>query len=434
VLLLGPSGCGKSSLLAALAGLMPEEVPGELTGTLIRPPILPAMVFQDPETQLCAATVAEDIVLALENAGLPRPTLQAAASAGLEAVALPGEFAGRLCLGLSGGERQRVALAGALMAALHLGAPLLLDEATTDLDEAAAIAFFHALGKAGKQGRQPGWIATDHRLENWLPFATRLIVLGSNGTLVADGPPVGVLADLDFSALGLRQPLWLRQHQQGAFTLEGIRPPRPAARAPTPLARHEGLVLYPGEVLALTGSNGSGKTRLARRLAASQPRQAAMLFQNPELGFTEASVAAQLALNLPVAAVPARLAAINLADAGERHPMRLSHGQKRRLALDGLLAGGRPLLILDEPSNGLDAAGFDQLVSGIRDAAAAGRAVLLISHDGELVDRTAHWVAALQPDGRIREWLAENWPGSPLLPLLAAQRAAPLPAEEALPC
>jgi energy-coupling factor transport system ATP-binding protein len=125
-----------------------------------------------------------------------------------------------------------------------------------------------------------------------------------------------------------------------------------------------------------------------------------MAFQNPEHVFVAGSVAEEIGASLPraapKAAVAAALAEWGLAAQARRHPLDLSEGQKRRLALAAVAAAPRwPLIALDEPTAGLDAASAAFLESRIRALAAEGRAIVLVTHDADLARRMADRVVAV---------------------------------------
>jgi energy-coupling factor transport system ATP-binding protein len=276
ILLAGPSGAGKSTLLTALAGLLDPEQASEVEGSLTIGGTSPAHVrdqvgiaFQDPESQLVMARAGDDVAFGLENRGVPTPAIWRRVD---EALKLTG-FAydrnhptGRL----SGGEKQRLVLAGVMVLAPSV---LLLDEPTANLDPAGAALVRTAVERV-VAARGTTLIVVDHRVDDWLPLVSRVVVLAAGGGVVADGDPADV-----FTTEGERlaaEGVWV----------PGRRPPRRRARTAAsealvaadmlthtyPAATRPALVgasvrLHAGEALALTGANGSGKSTLAMLLA-----------------------------------------------------------------------------------------------------------------------------------------------------------------------
>ncbi|HWL78400.1 energy-coupling factor transporter ATPase [Microbacterium sp.] len=200
VLVLGPSGSGKSTLALALNGLIPHDVPAEVTGTVevggldtVDNPVSRlsthvAMVFQDPDAQLVTGTLLDEVAFGPENLRLPVDEVLARAESALRRVGL---WSRRFTNPdrLSGGGRQRLAIA----CALAMGSPLLvLDEPTANLDPNGIEEFYAALGELAAAGDR-AIVLIEHNLDAAVGFVDRVLVLDHDGRLVADGPVDDVL-------------------------------------------------------------------------------------------------------------------------------------------------------------------------------------------------------------------------------------------------
>ncbi|QJC50457.1 ABC transporter ATP-binding protein [Paenibacillus albicereus] len=183
--------------------------------------------------------------------------------------------------------------------------------------------------------------------------------------------------------------------------------------------RADRLRVCAGDWIAVTGANGAGKSTLLlaiMRLVRSEgrmrllgvpdtrlrkPRQAAQLaaycFQNPEFQLVTDSVAEELAYSMPEGLAPQEradrtgelLGRFALSGLELRHPYQLSMGQKRRLSVASAMASGQRLLLLDEPTFGLDAAGTVSMMEQLEELRRSGCAILMVTHDDELVRRFA---------------------------------------------
>jgi energy-coupling factor transport system ATP-binding protein len=418
VLLAGASGSGKSTLLRAIAGLVPHFHGGEFAGRVVTAGLdtrsasaaavcaRAGLVFQDPEAGSVALTVEREVAFPLENAAWPAGTLLERVAAALREAGA-GQLANRRLAELSGGELQRVALA----AALAPGPPLLLlDEPTSQLDPGAADALaLHLRTLCREHGRAV--VVGDHRTERLEAVADRVVVL-DGGRVVADGRPGEVV--LPPSA---PPPLAVgRAGGQPLAELRGV-----AAGYGTHLVvRRAEVVLPAGTVTALSGENGAGKTTLARVLAGlHRPAAGQVLLGGedvtaqpaerrfPRVGFVaqdpgryllhervdeEVGYALRLAgvgrgdRALRVAAV---LDELGLASAAARHPRDLSGGERERVALASILVAEPSVLVLDEPTRGMDVAARAALAARLRLHAEDGGAVLLITHDRGFADAVA---------------------------------------------
>jgi energy-coupling factor transport system ATP-binding protein len=395
-----------------------------------------AQLFQNPEQMLCGMTVADEVAFALENQGLAAPEIECRVVAALDRLGFPRDQRDRRTMTLSGGEKQIVALA----AVLAQDAPLLVvDEPTAHLAPAAA-SRLRGLLLASRQASR-GALIVDHRLDGMLGMIDRVVAIGAGGTVIDGGEPreffrrcraklvsngiwVPLAVELDAALIsaGIRlagAPLTmsevvaalaafddgrrtLAQEVARSFAARQLAAAQ-ARQAETAIVaamsgvdcaplfgpvtlRDVSLVLHRGETMAILGRNGSGKTTLGATLAGLlRPRQGrrsgpmgSICFQNPESQFLTGSVREEL--TSPNA--DRHLAEWGLAGLDERHPFELSQGQKRRLALAMMTAGRNPpLLVLDEPTAGLDAAGKSLLRQRIDSLAGQGSAIALITHD-----------------------------------------------------
>ena len=435
VLLLGPSGSGKSSLLHALAGVHGGEDEGEHRGRLLIDGV-PAgaargragLVLQDPDSQVILARVGDDVAFGCENLGVPRDDIWQRVGEALDAVGLdlPLDHA---TSALSGGQKQRLALAGAL--AMRPGL-LLLDEPTANLDPSGVAEVRDAVARV-LQRTGATFVVVEHRVDVWVDFVDRIVVLGADGRLLADGAPAEVL-DGHREAL-LAAGVWV----------PGVPLPVEAAadaarRAPAaPILLGEQLAvgrrsmivragldvaLPEGRSTVLTGPNGSGKSTLALtlggllpplagRVAASEGLAAGLgpapirwrsrdlltrigtVFQEPEHQFVASTVRGEIAvapraLRLPAAEIEARsdevLARLRLDRLAGANPFTLSGGEQRRLSVAAVLVARPRLVILDEPTFGQDRVTWIELVRLLRELVDDGVTLLSVTHDAAFRD------------------------------------------------
>jgi energy-coupling factor transporter ATP-binding protein EcfA2 len=396
VALLGPSGSGKSTLLRALAALVPHFHGGRFAGRVevagldtrhARPAELAgvvATVFQDPEDQVVMTRVANEAAFGLENLGVPAGEIRPRADEALAAVGAL-HLSGRRTTDLSGGELQRVCLAGALAVRPQL---LLLDEPTSQLDPDGAEEFLRRVEELGASV-----VLSEHRTGGALELCARVLFL-EKGRLLLDAPREEALE-------------WLAERRPAYLAGAGLDLPEPATHGDTALrlqsvgfAYEPGLAVLDGldlearrgELLVLEGPNGSGKTTVAKLAAGllqpdrgtvTRPGRAAYLSQDPgrylacELAIEEAA----LAVGGDHERARAALELVGLAWAADRHPRDLSSGERERLGLAAVAVAEPDLLVLDEPTRGIDPERKADLARWLHSYAAGGRAVLIATHD-----------------------------------------------------
>ena len=389
--MLGPSGSGKSTLVRALGGLVPWFHGGRFSGRVevagrdtrsTKPSELAgivATVFQDPEDQIVLAQVESEIAFGLENVGTPPAAILPRVHDALAAVEAE-HLAGRRVAELSGGELQRVCLASALALDPQL---LLLDEPTSQLDPDGAVAFLdRALGSGAAV------VLSEQRPAAALRRADRVIFL-ERGRIVLDAPRDEAVAWLDE-----HRPAWTASPESGAPGPTGEVVARVAGAS---FAYGNGprvldgasLELRRGEIVALIGPNGSGKTTLAKLAAGllepaagtvDRTGRAAFLLQDPGRYLVRETALDEVALGTDATRARRALAEVGLAWAEERHPRDLSSGERERLALATVLVNEPDLLVLDEPTRGVDPERKAELAQLLR-AQAPRRATLVVTHD-----------------------------------------------------
>ncbi len=371
VLVLGPSGSGKTTLVRALAGLVPHFHGGRFSGSVevagrdtrrTRPAELAGTVgtlFQDPEDQVVFGGVEAEVAFGIENAGAPPEEIADRVGAALASVGA-GQLAGRRVSELSGGELQRVCLASTLALEPAL---LLLDEPTAQLDHAAAVALIELVEHLARD-RGATVVLSEQRSALALGICDRVLFVES-GTLLCDAPRDRSLRWLATHRPTYVQPLGRAPRVTGAgdvvCALEGI---AHAYAGGPPVLENVSLTLRRGEAVGLVGPNGSGKTTLAKiasgLLEPNEGRvvrtgRVAYLSQDPGRYLACERCDEEVALGASSrAAAEHALEAVGLRGYEGRHPRDLSSGERERLALAAVLATEPDLLVLDEPTRGLD--------------------------------------------------------------------------------
>ena len=461
ILVLGSSGSGKSTLCRTVNGLVPHTSGGHFGGRVTvmgrntvtnRPRDLAdvvGFVHQDPEAQFVVDHVEADLAFVLENLGARPDAMRRRVEESLDALGIA-HLRDRSPSTLSGGERQRAAIAGALAAAPSV---LVLDEPTSELDPQGAEDVLGALDRL-RDDLGTTVVLAEHRLERAGPLADHAVVLDDG--MISDigavrevlpvyrgAPPVTQLGHL----LGWSPvPLTVREGRRAAR--DGDRPalePVLAENSPsTPgelLADLHGvrlghgsasvldrleLQVGRGEVVAVLGRNGSGKTTLLRALAGLHDPSRGEISVTDSVGYVpqdpnallfaptihdELTETLRLRDRRDDGGVEDWLVRLGLTELRDRHPRSLSAGQRQRVAIAAVAVGGADLLLLDEPTRGIDPPTAAALEAALRDHCQAGGAALMATHDVELAARVATRVVVLGDgdvvaDGAAAEVLA----------------------------
>ncbi|MCK6211131.1 ATP-binding cassette domain-containing protein [Georgenia sp. EYE_87] len=492
-LVVGATGSGKSTLLGAAAGRVPHFTGGLLSGRVLvdgrdTRDHLPrdladvvGIVAQDPPAGFVTDTVEEELAFGMEQIGVAPALMRKRVEEVLDLLGLA-RLRDRALADLSGGEQQRVAIGAVLTAQPRV---LVLDEPTSALDPAAAEDVLAALARLVHDVGITVLLA-EHRLERVVQFADRVISLAPGGEAVS-GPPARVLAGsavappvvelgrwagwdpLPLSVRDARRlagplldrlsgtaslsarrecpdaPFGVADGRSGHARRRGELPGAAGAGAPVLEARgvrvRHGdvdavrgvdLTLRAGEIVALMGRNGSGKSSLLWALQGQGPRSGGTVRlavpgdgEGAALGPDPATLAPAVArrhvalvpqtpsdlLYLPTVAEECTAAdeqagaapgaARDVLDAlapgtpDAAHPRDLSEGQRLALALAVQLTGRPGVLLLDEPTRGLDYTGKTRLAGLLRSLRQLGRAVLLATHDVEFVAGCADRVVLL---------------------------------------
>ncbi|MGW2324254.1 ABC transporter ATP-binding protein [Streptomyces sp. NPDC001700] len=439
-------------------------------------------VGQDPLAHFVTDTVEDELAYGMESLGLPPDTMRRRVEETLDLLGLA-ELRDRPIATLSGGQRQRVAIGSVLTTHPKV---LVLDEPTSALDPAAAEEVLAVLQRLVHDLGTTVLMA-EHRLERVVQYADQVILLPAPGAAPVVGEPAEIMpvspVQPPVVALGglagwtAPVPLSVRDARRKAGTLRerlaDLTPPTrhtapdgsPAGQAERLSVRHGrvealrdvSLSVRPGETVALMGRNGAGKSTLlatfvgmrepaagtlrigAERLVPHRTRPAELLRhvglvpQEPRDLLYADTVAAECAAadeDAGAASGTCRALVTELLPevADEAHPRDLSEGQRLALALSVILTARPPLLLLDEPTRGLDYAAKARLTRVLRGLAADGHAIVLATHDVELAAELAHRVVILADGEVVADGpTAEVVTSSPAFAPQVAKILAPLP-------
>lgn len=448
-LLVGDTGSGKSTMLSLVKpqiapagskqgsvrvfGRNVENLSNEESARTV------GFVFQDPDNQIVCDSVWHEMAFGLENLGVPAAEMR-------RRVAEAGYFFG---MGdwfhsptdaLSGGRKQLLALASTLVMQPRL---LLLDEPTAQLDPIATKNFLHALFRVNRELGCTVVVAT-HAPDLMTDYATCAYELrdgsvrkiedlaelkkgcdlegvcgrrqGRSGS-VSDAPAES-MADIERPA----------GQRRGGSLFSGVRTgfsSAPAVDARGVWARYErdadwvlrglDISVATGEVHALVGGNGSGKSTLLALMAGVRranrgalrviPTKKALLPQDPKALFACECVKDELMEWTGIGAygaaeAQAMLSRLDLASCAERHPYDLSGGQRQLLALGKVLLVGPQLLLLDEPTKGLDRTACKEVARLVDEARRGGATIVMATHDLEFASAVADRMSLLF-DGEV---------------------------------
>lgn len=406
------------------------------------------VVFDDPDSQLFMPQVEDEIKFSLQARSLPsgpKDVEKALARVGIA------HLMKRATHELSGGEKQKLAIAAALAVDPEV---LLFDEPTSQLDPQSTLEIYAILTQLKAEGKKT-IILVEQKIEDIIDKVDRLVVV-DHGRIVACGTPREALASRELYAImpypcvsrlamELRSPGMLLSMEEGKKFLdergvrlkpgsgngrhidEGLKPVLEIKDLrfgynDMDVLKGVSLEVRPGEVVAVLGRNGSGKTTLLKNIIGLlKPREQGMvllngrdvidmkveeaahvagfLFQNPdnmlfaetvmeEVLFSPTNLGFQDSQERSVKA----LEAVELINKKDEYPRYLGNGEKLRLCVASILAMGPQLIILDEPTTGLDDNECAKLMEVVLKLKKDGVAIIMVSHDMNLVARYANKV------------------------------------------
>lgn len=462
-LVVGRTGSGKSTLLGAITGLVPHFTGGRLEGRVVvagrdtathRPRDLAdvvGVVGQDPLAGFVTETVEAELAYGMEQVGLPPETMRRRVEEALDVMDIA-DLRDAPLHDLSGGQQQRVAIGAVLTQHPRI---IVLDEPTSALDPTAAEDVLAAISRL-VHDLSTTVVVAEHRIERVIHHADSVIHVA--GGRVEHGPPARVMATsgvappvvelgrwagwdpLPLSVRDARRAAGPLRREIGGGTAPAPLPDRPGGlEAKGVTVRHGGLVavddvdlaLRPGTVTTLMGRNGAGKSSLLWALQGSGARAAGSVVVDvdgrrvdpADLRPAERRTVVGLVPQTPgdllyletVAAECERADADATTDPGtcaalletiapgiapQMHPRDLSEGQRLALVLAIQLTADPAVVLLDEPTRGLDYTAKSALARALRTTADRGRVVLLSTHDVEFVAEAADRVV-IMADGEV---------------------------------
>ncbi|MFM1750969.1 MAG: hypothetical protein RL658_1110 [Actinomycetota bacterium] len=464
VLLIGETGIGKSSVLRLINGLVPHHTGGILAGSVevggistrtVRPGQLAELigiVGQNPINGFVTDIVEDELAFSMEALNLPEETMRKRIEEVIDLLSL-NQIRNRKIATLSGGEQQRVAIAAAMV--LHPKI-LVLDEPTSALDPVAAEEVLAILQRLVHDLGITVIIA-EHRLERVIGYVDSVIEISANGQ-TRIGKPEEILKDSKIAPPIVKLARALKLPQI-SLSVRDLRKNTEAIRnngkeiEVTPevygrnlietenlsVAYENNIALQPinlkikaGEIIALMGRNGAGKSSLIKALLNVASYKGNINNFAKRIGYIPQD-ANDLLYHQSVTAECEQTDRDNGLKSGttaslleelaptvklNSHPRDLSEGQRLALVLAIVLAPKPDLLVLDEPTRGLDYESKSLLIRLLTESATNGAAVFIATHDVELVAELASRIIILAEGELVAD-------GNALDVLLASPSFAP---------
>lgn len=417
VLLLGPSGSGKSTLLNVLSGIVPNLIGLPLKYDALEVDPSSGVIFQDPDTQFCMPKVYEELAFVLENQQVPREEMDHRIEEALMTVGLNVDK-NQYINELSGGMKQKLAIAETI---LQQATTLFLDEPTAMLDVESTADLWQ---KIQSLWRDQTVLIVEHKVEHIWQHVDRVVLMNYDGAIIADAPPSQILND--YEALLTEYGVWHPKAWHSApkalnfsdsdsshfnFQIQDA----VIKRGKQQLINIPKLNVNAGEWISITGSNGSGKTSLLESMMQlikyegqmyinhhiytkikSAAKSMYLVYQNPELQFITNSVYDEIHIqnknkfnstDEAKQQTESLLKTLNLTSVQMQHPYELSMGQKRRLSVAIALSASSDLILLDEPTFGLDSHNTFNLIKLFQQRIKQGQTIIMVTHDPEIIAR-----------------------------------------------
>lgn len=425
VCIMGANGSGKSTFGKLIAGLLKANR-GYLR--LDSHNHLPAgIIFQDPDNQMVAVVVENEIAFALENLGTAPEIMFQKVEQSLQRFEIE-ELQKRITSELSGGEKQRVALASVMIFEPDI---LILDEPDSYLDQRGKSALYRELDKLYQQKQH----MTQIHITQYPEVAQQYdrILIFYQGEIVADSDYKSIFSNKEFcQKVGLAYKsnnhldfgsLAKTESVINKITIENL---SFGYNSDHPIIKNMKAEFKRGEIWGLVGFSGSGKSSLGSLLCGllkpttgeikyfdnqkqlldqnEIPGRVAALFQQPEKQFFLSSCDEEIkfgpknfGFNLSKTELEKwyEMVGLNSESFSDRDPFSLSGGEKRRLAFASVLSISPDFVIFDEPTCGLDPEGVGRFIELVEQLKIAGKGIILISHDGQLLNRLADGIVLL---------------------------------------
>ena len=445
VVLAGPSGCGKSTMLRQLKTVLAPH--GKKTGEILYRGIpldhvdnrtqaaKIGFVLQDPDSQIVTDKVWHELAFGLESLGVDNTTIRGRVAEMASFFGIQTWFHMEVTQ-LSGGQKQLLNLASIMVLQPDI---LILDEPTSQLDPIAATDFLQTLGRINRELGTTILIC-EHRLEDVIPMANRLLIL-DRGALIADDSPVSTFEILRnrkhtmlhsmptpmriWSSLNWKTdcPMTVSdgRNQLTDWAGEHILKQVPVKTGTTPntkpcleleevwfryekdtpdILKSVSMKAWPGELFCLLGGNGTGKSTTLSILSGirkpyrgkrnCRAKKVVALPQNPQMLLVKKNVREDLLSAFPGKKLPEvadriteMVSLCRLEGVLDRHPFDLSGGEQQRTALAKVLLQDPEVLLLDEPTKGVDNDFKLTFAQILKELTNKGVCIIMVSHDVE---------------------------------------------------
>lgn len=424
VLLCGKSGCGKTTITKLINGLIPHFNNGDLSGKTIVDDMVVAetpmyrlsekvgSVFQNPKSQFFNIDSDSELAFGLENNGVAPDIIRQQVDKTVRDLHIE-HLLHRDIFSMSGGEKQTLAFASVYSMNPEI---YVLDEPSANLDRAATLTLGEKLKHIKAQGKSI--IVAEHRLYYLADIIDRAIFI-VDGEIVREYSREEFLSltDEERRRMGLRTlvqknpPYTLASATGGELTAKNLT----VANKKQTVFENISFSISSGEILGVLGPNGAGKTTLMRCLAGLlKERSGEILYHGKPIPLKERNNICYMIMqdvnhqlfgesvwnecelsrdaDVTDGGIENTLADFDLLDFKEKHPMALSGGQKQRLAIVTGVVAGKKVLIFDEPTSGLDYDHMCIVSRTLKDLAAQGHIIFVVTHDMEFLEITCNRV------------------------------------------